>query len=75
MDIFTGFILLMFMSGDVKPTEFTPRDSMMECLKVKIYIKRKQGPGGPRWVCQKGKLEFEIKNGEKHPLKILELYK
>ena len=75
MDIFTGFILLMFMSGDVKPTEFTPRDSMMDCLKVKRYIKRKQGPGGPRWVCQEGKLEFEIKNGEKHPLKILELYK
>ena len=75
MDIFTGFILLMFMSGDVKPTEFTHRDSMMECLKVKRYIKRKQGPGGPRWVCQQGKLEFEIKNGEKHPLKILELYK
>lgn len=71
MEIFTGFILLMFMSGDVKPTEFTPRDSMMECLKVKRKIKRTQGPGGPRWVCQKGKLEMEIKNGEKHPLKII----
>ena len=75
MEIFTGFILLMFMSGDVKPTEFTPRDSMMECLKVKRKIKRTQGPGGPRWVCQKGKLEMEIKNGEKHPLKILEMNK
>jgi hypothetical protein len=75
MEIFTGFILLMFMSGDVKPTEFTPRDSMMECLKVKRKIKRTQGPGGPRWVCQKGKLEMEIKNGEKHPLKILEINK
>ncbi len=72
MEIFTGFILLMFMSGDVKPTEFTPRDSMMECLKVKRKIKRTQGPGGPRWVCQKGKLEMEIKNGERHPLKILD---
>ena len=30
MEIFTGFILLMFMSGDVEPTEFTPRDSMMD---------------------------------------------
>lgn len=75
MEIFSGFILLMFMSGDVKPTEFTPRNSMMECLKMKREIKRVQGPGGPRWVCQEGKLEFEIKNGEKHPLKILELYK
>jgi len=75
MEIFTGFILLMFMSGDVKPSEFTPRDSMMECLKVKRKIKRTQGPGGPRWVCQKGKLEMEIKNGEKHPLKILEINK
>lgn len=75
MEIFSGFILLMFMSGDVKPTEFTPRNSMMECLKMKREIKRVQGPDGPRWVCQEGKLEFEIKNGEKHPLKILELYK
>jgi hypothetical protein len=73
MEIFTGFILMMFMSGDVKPTEFTPRDSMMECLKVKRVIRRNQGPGGPRWVCQQGKLEIEIKNGETHPLKILEL--
>ena len=72
MEIFTGFILLMFMSGDVKPSEFTPRDSMMECLKVKRKIKRTQGPGGPRWVCQKGRLEMEIKNGERHPLKILD---
>ena len=71
MEIFTGFILLMFMSGDVDPTEFTPRDSMMDCLKVKRKIKRTQGPGGPRWVCKQGKLEMEIKNGEKHPLKIL----
>ena len=46
MEIFTGFILLMFMSGDVEPTEFTPRDSMMDCLKVKRKIKRTQGPGG-----------------------------
>jgi len=73
MEIFTGFILLMFMSGDVKPSEFTPRESMMECLKVKREIKRTQGPGGPRWVCQKGKLEMELKAGTKHPSKILEL--
>ena len=73
MEIFTGFILMMFMSGDVKPSEFTPRDSMMQCLKVKRKIKRTQGPGGPRWVCQKGKLEMELKAGTKHPLKILEL--
>ena len=65
MEIFSGFILLMFMSGDVNPTE----------LKVRREIKRKQGPGGPRWVCKQGKLEMTIKNGEKHPLKILELYK
>ena len=56
---------MMFMGGDPKdkPTEFTPRSSMVECLKVKRKIKRTQGPGGPRWVCQKGKLELEIKNG------------
>ncbi len=66
---------MMFMGGDPKdkPTEFTPRSSMVECLKVKRKIKRTQGPGGPRWVCQKGKLELEIKNGEKHPVRILEI--
>jgi len=73
MEIFTGFILMMFMSGADIPTEFTPRDSMVECLQVKRKIKRTQGPGGPRWVCQKGKLEMELKAGTKHPSKILEL--
>ena len=73
MEIFTGFILMMFMSGADTPTEFKPRDSMVECLQVKRKIKRTQGPGGPRWVCQKGKLEMELKAGTKHPSKILEL--
>ena len=73
MEIFTGFILMMFMSGADIPTEFTPRDSMVDCLLVKRKIKSTQGPGGPRWVCQKGKLELELKAGTKHPLKILEL--
>jgi len=73
MDIFTGFILMMFMSGKDTPTEFTPRESMVECLQVKRKIKRTQGPGGPRWVCQQGKLEMELKNGVKHPVKIIEL--
>ena len=73
MEIFTGFILMMSMSGADTPTEFTPRDSMVECLQVKRKIKRNQGPNGPRWVCQKGKLQMEEKAGTKHPTKILEL--
>ena len=73
MEIFTVFILMMFMSGADTPTEFTPRDSMVECLQVKRKIKRNQGPNGPRWVCQKGKLQMEEKAGTKHPTKILEL--
>jgi|TARA_B100000927_G_C16253034_1_gene384308 hypothetical protein len=73
MEIFTGFILMMFMSGADTPTEFTPRESLGECLQVKRVIKRNQGPGGPRWVCQKGKLQMEEKAGTKHPTKILEL--
>jgi len=73
MEIFTGFILMMFMSGADTPTEFTPRESMVECLQVKRKIKRNQGPGGPRWVCQQGKLEMEFKSGAQHPVRIIEL--
>ena len=66
---------MMFMGGDPvdRPTEFTPRTSVSECLKTKRKIRRTQGPGGPRWVCGQGKIEMQIINGESHPVKLLEI--
>ena len=40
MDIFTGFILLMFVSGTDSPMEFTPKNSMVDCLTSKRKIMR-----------------------------------
>ncbi len=53
--VFAGWILHMFISGQLK--EYTPRGGMAECLKVKRKILRSQGHSvGTRWECAKGKL-------------------
>jgi len=53
--LFAGWILHMFISGQLK--EFTPRGGMAECLKVKRKILRSHGNAvGTRWECAKGKL-------------------
>ena len=53
--VFAGWILHMFISGQLK--EYTPRGGMAECLKVKRKILRSQGHSvGSRWECAKGKL-------------------
>ena len=55
--VFAGWILHMFISGQLK--EYTPRGGMSECLKVKRKIMRSQGRGhGARWECKKGKLKL-----------------
>ena len=41
--VFAGWILHMFISGQLK--EYTPRGGMAECLKVKRKILRSQGHG------------------------------
>ena len=66
--VFAGWILHMFISGQLK--EYTPRGGMAECLKVKRKILRSQGTAvGPRWECGQGKLvlrKFDAGNdGEK----------
>jgi len=53
--VFAGWILHMFISGQLK--EYTPRGGMAECLKVKRKILRSQGTAvGTRWECGQGKL-------------------
>ena len=66
--VFAGWILHMFISGQLK--EYTPRGGMAECLKVKRKILRSQGTAvGTRWECGQGKLvlrKFDAGNdGEK----------
>ena len=60
--VFAGWILHMFISGQLK--EYTPRGGMSECLKVKRKIMRSQGRGhGVRWECKKGKLKLRKYDG------------
>ena len=74
IEIFSGFILMMFMSGDPQnqPTEFTPRESLSDCLATKRKVIRNQGPNGPQWVCKQGKIELKEINGTMHPINLLE---
>tara|TARA_R110002096_G_scaffold65319_1_gene159098 strand:+ start:397 stop:696 length:300 start_codon:yes stop_codon:yes gene_type:complete len=60
--VFAGWILHMFISGQLK--EYTPRGGMSECLKVKRKIMRSQGRGhGVRWECKRGKLKLRKYDG------------
>ena len=54
--VFAGWILHMFISGQLK--EYTPRGGMTECLKIKRKIQRSQGQDGARWECKTGKLKI-----------------
>jgi|TARA_B110000114_G_C14829486_1_gene292052 hypothetical protein len=59
--IFAGWILHMFISGQLK--EYTPRGGMSQCLKIKRKIMRSQGADGARWECKKGKLKLRHYDG------------
>ena len=72
IETFTGFILMMFMGGEPKPTEFTPRDSLSHCLSTKRKVLRTQGSGGPQWICKEGSIEMKEFNGKMHPVQLIE---
>ena len=61
--VFAGWILHMFLSGQLK--EYTPRGGMAECLRVKRKILRSQGKMhvGARWECKQGKLKLRKYDG------------
>lgn len=70
IEIFTGFILFLMSNG--QPMEFTPRDSLSDCLATKRKIMR-TGASEEMWVCKKGKLKLEKKSdGQFHPIEVLE---
>jgi hypothetical protein len=46
---------------------------MVGCLTSKRKIMRNYTGGGPRWVCQEGKIQLQDINGKLHPINLLEL--
>ena len=69
IEIFTGFILLLMSGGE--PLEFTPRDSLSDCLATKRKIMR-TGASAEQWVCKKGKLKMEkYSDGQFHPVEVI----
>ena len=68
-----GFVLFLYTSAG-QLLEFTPRDSLSECLSIKRKIERTDPPprGKERWVCKKGKLKIKTMNGKKYPVEVLD---
>tara|TARA_B100000965_G_C19541388_1_gene735742 strand:+ start:703 stop:918 length:216 start_codon:yes stop_codon:yes gene_type:complete len=70
MEMFVGFILYMFVNGEA--LEFTPKESLSNCLSTKRKILRSQGKGGPQWKCGEGKIKMKEFNGKFHPIQLME---
>ena len=69
METFVGFILLLYTTAGAL-LEFTPRDSLSDCLKAKRVIERTD-PHKARWICRKGKLLLKTIDGKQYPVKII----
>lgn len=69
METFVGFVLYLYTTAG-SLLEFTPRDSLSECLKAKRVIERTD-PHKERWVCRKGKLLLKTIDGKQYPVKII----
>ncbi len=70
MEIFIGFILYMFTNGEI--LEFTPKESLSDCLKQRREIARNMGSGGPIYQCGQGKVQMKKFNNVWHPVNLLE---
>ena len=70
IEIFTGFILFLFVDGT--PLEFTPKDGLSDCLKTKREIVRNTGTSPNRYSCAQGKIRMQEINGKFHPIELLE---
>ena len=69
LEIFKGFILFLFVDG--APLEFTPKDSLSDCLKTKREIARNVGNSN-RYSCGQGQIRMEEHNGKMQPIELLE---
>ena len=70
VEIFTGFILFLFVDGT--PLEFTPKDGLSDCLKTKREIVRNTGASPNRYSCAQGKIRMQEIYGKFHPIELLE---
>ncbi len=69
LEIFKGFILFLFVDGT--PIEFTPKDSLSDCLKTKREIARNIGDDG-RYSCGEGQIKMKEMNGKMQPIELIE---
>ena len=69
LEIFKGFILFLFVDGT--PIEYTPKDSLSDCLKTKREIARNIGDNN-RYSCGKGEIRMEEHNGKLQPVELLD---
>ena len=69
LEIFKGFILFLFVDGT--PLEFTPKESLSDCLKTKREIARNIGNNN-RYSCGEGEIRMEEHNGKLQPVELLE---
>ena len=70
LEVFKGFILFLFVDGT--PLEFTPRDSLSDCLKTKREIVRNNGAMSNRYSCAEGQIQMKEINGIMHPIELLD---
>ena len=61
IEIFKGFVLFLFVDGT--PIEYTPKESLGDCLKTKREIARNMGESG-RYSCAQGTLKVQDINGK-----------
>lgn len=69
IEIFKGFVLFLFVDGS--PIEYTPKESLGDCLKTKREIARNIGESG-RYSCAQGKVKLQDINGKKLPVGLVE---
>ena len=69
IEIFKGFILFLFVDGT--PIEYTPKESLSDCLKTKREIARNVGNSN-RYSCGQGQIRMEEHNGKMQPIELLE---
>jgi len=66
----TLFVLFLYVSG--KAIEYTPKDSLVDCLGAKRQIERNLGDSS-RYSCEKHTVETKEKiNGKKEILRFVE---
>lgn len=69
IEIFKGFVLFLFVDGS--PIEYTPKESLSDCLKTKREITRNIGESG-RYSCAQGQVKLQDINGKKLPVGLVE---